>query len=120
MSGRNIKLNKDLKNETVRLIRSGIFTKTACQLVGIGETTFYRWIEMGKKGIEPYREFWESIKKARAVAEVKHVEQIYRASFTDWRASAWWLERTHPNRWGKKILWDYSTRECLGIPTIKG
>jgi hypothetical protein len=37
-----------------------------------------------------------------ALSEARAVVLILRAAQTDWRASAWWLERRWPERWGRR------------------
>ena len=50
-----------------------------------------------------YSEFSEAVKKARAEAEGAHIRNIRRASDNGvWQASAWWLERSFPKKWGKR------------------
>jgi len=44
-------------------------------------------------GAEPPSPWTDALSEARAVV------LILRAAQTDWRASAWWLERRHPERW---------------------
>ena len=48
-------------------------------------------------------EFLESVKKAEEKAKAYHLQQIRKASENgSWQASAWYLERKHPNEWGKQ------------------
>lgn len=50
-----------------------------------------------------YLEFSEAVKRARAEAEGAHIRNIRRASDNGvWQASAWWLERSFPKKWGKR------------------
>lgn len=104
MAGRNLKLTPELIEQVSIIIRSGNYAKTACEMVGIGETTYYRWLELADKPNAPkiYREFRESIKRAEANAEVRSVARIMQAADDGtWQASAWYLERKHPMRWGR-------------------
>ena len=49
-----------------------------------------------------YSEFSEAVKRARAEAEGAHIRNIRRAADNgSWQASAWWLERSFPKKWGK-------------------
>jgi len=75
----------------------------------------------------PFREFREAVTRARAEVEAGHVAQLQRAAGgetvierrtivhsdgreeiverfapADWRASAWWLERSFPAHWGRR------------------
>ena len=98
------KLTDDTKRKLVLALRAGNDQKVAAQMAGIGETTFYRWMEMGEKenAQKEYREFWELVKRAIAEAEIDAVARIQQAAQNGrWQAAAWWLERKHPERWGR-------------------
>lgn len=79
---------------------AGNYASTVCEYLGIGETTWYRWLKEGEKaktGLK--REFWEAIKKAEAHAEMRYVNVIYEAAREDWKAAGWYLERKFPEKW---------------------
>lgn len=103
-----LKLNKELIEKAHILISEGHYAVVVCAYLGIGETTYYRWIEKAKEDISNnkktiYRDFWESVNEAEAKAEMRHLQNIAKAA-TDgtWQASAWMLERKHRNRWSTK------------------
>lgn len=102
MAGRRLKLNDEMIDKIAGIIASGNYVKTACDIVGISETTYYDWMQKGKAGKKPYAKLSEAIKKAEAVAEAKRVQTILEASEEQWQAAAWYLERRYPDRWGKK------------------
>ena len=57
--------------------------------------------------IYPFLEFSEAVKKARAEAEGAHIKNIRKAADNGvWQASAWFLERSHPKKWGKRSQLD--------------
>lgn len=102
---RKIKLTPALQERLVTAIQVGNYAKVAAEMVGIGETTFYRWMEEGAdpKGRKIFREFRESIKRAEAEAEVSNVATVrLAANGGTWQAAAWYLERKHFDRWGRK------------------
>jgi hypothetical protein len=103
MAGRRLKLNDEMIDKIAGIIASGNYVKTACDIVGISETTYYDWMQKGKAGKKPYAKLSEAIKKAEAVAEAKRVQTILEASEEQWQAAAWYLERRYPDRWGKKV-----------------
>jgi transposase len=80
------------------MLRAGNYINVACMAVGVSKATLYNWL--GRDEPE-YRAFAERIDKARAEGEARHVALIAKAAADDWRASAWLLERQHPDRWGK-------------------
>ena len=54
-----------------------------------------------------YSEFSEAVKKARAEAEGAHIRNIRKAADNGtWQASAWFLERSFPKKWGKRSTLD--------------
>jgi hypothetical protein len=49
-----------------------------------------------------YVDFVEAVEKARAQSEMRNVGLIQKAAVDGtWQASAWWLERSFPKRWGR-------------------
>jgi hypothetical protein len=92
----------------------------------------YNWLERGKRERERlqvledetvtetevmYLEFLEAVEKARASAELRAVAQIQQAAATgQWQASAWYLERSYPQKWGRK---DYTEITGEGGGAIK-
>lgn len=76
-------------------IRLGNDKKVAAVAAGVGQSTFYRWLE-------DHQEFREAIEKAEADAETRKVGIISTAAEDTWTAAAWWLERKHPDRWARR------------------
>ena len=98
--GRNCKLTPELTEEICKLIEKGADKKTAAHCAGIGETTFYAWMDKGKQQKNgKYQEFRESIKKAESILKKKHEIKIIESK--SWTSSAWWLERRYPNEYKK-------------------
>ena len=101
--GRPSKLEDSRVEELVKWLKLGYYIEDACTLAGIGKTTYYRWLEKAEEGLEEYRDFRDSVQKARAEAEGAHIMNIRKAADNGvWQASAWYLERSHPSKWGKK------------------
>ena len=103
----NYKCTKARVNKILRLIGEGLFKKDACLLAGISRETFYQWIKEGKQDAleEKHtleRELYEGLEVAEAKAVKVHVNNIKTAGARDWKASAWWLERTRHNDYGKR------------------
>lgn len=103
--GRKHKLTPELTKKIASIIAKGNTAKTACHLVGIGTTTYYRWLRTADepKARKEFREFKEAIEKAEAFAAAKRIEVITKAMDAGtWQAAAWWLERRQPDEWGLK------------------
>ncbi|RAX44898.1 hypothetical protein DQ354_12345 [Arthrobacter sp. AQ5-06] len=68
-------------------------------------TVEYMWVHRPTQFGEvewPYVVFNHLTSKARATAEVRHISNIMSAGRTQWQASGWWLERTLPERYGRR------------------
>jgi transposase len=100
--GRPTKLNDELQNQICELLRWGNYIETACAFCGITKKTLYEWMKLGnleEQGI--HRNFLNAVNKAQAEAEMRDVQNIHNAAKTDWKASAWRLERKFPKKWGR-------------------
>lgn len=105
--GRPSKLTEETQAKIVRAVQSGNWLETAAAFAGVDGSTVRRWMAKGEPedAPEPYRAFYTAIKQARAEAEVRAVALIQKAAQDGtWQASAWYLERSHPDRWGRKRL----------------
>mgnify|MGYP006268620909 CR=1 FL=1 len=104
-------------------IQNGNFIETACSFAGLAPSTIYRWIERGnaeKKRIEQglpandaetqYLDLCEAVEKARAIAVMRNVQIIQQAANSGtWQAAAWYLERTQPNQFGRRLQAEVQT-----------
>ena len=73
----------------------------ACKLAGIYRKMLLNWLKRGERersGV--YRELYLVVERAKS--EVFHLKNIETASVKNWFASAWFLERKHPVRCGKR------------------
>ena len=103
MAGRKSKLTKELIEEAAKYIRAGNYACVVANYLGIGESTWYRWLsegEQAKSGLK--REVWEAIKKAEAVPEIRNVNIIQQAAEENWQAAMTYLQRRFPERWGRR------------------
>lgn len=113
------KLTDDVREAICESIRRGNYAKIAAEAADVSETTFYRWLEEGEQAQRgKKREFWESVKKAEAEAEEKAVQVVQDAMPHDWKAAMTYLERRHPERWGRRERHEH-TGEGGGAVEIK-
>jgi len=107
---RKSKLTQELIKEAYKLVAAGNYVKDIYPILGIDESTWYRWLSEGEKaksGLK--REFYETIKKAEKDAVARNVALIQRAAQEgNWQAAAWWLERKYFEDWGRKDKVDLS------------
>jgi hypothetical protein len=101
----------------LQALSAGNYVETACAYSGLAVSTVYVWLDRGNKekqrieqGETPnpkeatYLEISEAIEKARANAVVANVAVIQQAARSGtWQAAAWWLERSMPNQFGRRI-----------------
>lgn len=101
--GRPTKITEELVKTITEYIKAGNYPEVAASLAGVSRATFYNWLKKGhehKTGI--HHDFLDSIKEAEDYAEAAGVERIRKAGEKNWTALAWWLERKHPERWGRR------------------
>lgn len=106
-AGRPSKLTAEVQDKIVRAISTGNWLETACAYAGVDSSTVRRWIAKGEAedAEEPFRTFCTTIKQAKAEAEIRAVALIQKAAQDGtWQASAWYLERSFPDRWGRHRL----------------
>jgi len=97
------KLTPELAARIAKAVSCGNYPEIAAESEGVGKTTFYRWMEQGARDeTGPFREFRESITRARAQAERKMVRIVRRAAVDDAQSAQWYLERSASDRWGRR------------------
>lgn len=112
--GRPTSFNQERAERLLLAVRGGNYLETACSYAGIGYTTLRRWVAKADDPDAPpeYQEFKEALEKARADAEVGALAKIQKAASEGaWQASAWYLERSRPEKWGRR---DTSRVELVG------
>jgi hypothetical protein len=102
--GRKSILNLKLQREIGKNIKLGMPLKFAAEAAGITETTFYNWMARGEKETKgQYFEFFGYIKQCQSEAVQTHLNLITNAAKGgSWQASAWILERRHPEEFGRR------------------
>jgi len=110
--GRPSKLTEELTDQLCEVFKQGQTSiKTACDFVGLGESTFHAWM---RREDPEYLEFRESIEKARASAVQGYLKVIHHAAQSGtWQAAAWWLERVLPDQYGRKTTVETISRDAL-------
>lgn len=90
------KRTPETRERILMLLRAGNYHKEAFGAAGISADTFYAWLRD-----DP--DFSDAVQKAEAESVAFHMAQILKASQGGaWQASAWYLERKHPDRFGRQ------------------
>lgn len=99
-NGRPPKLTPELREQLLKWLRAGLPLSLATAMAGVHESNVRIWRAKSRSGTRGYRGFDEDVVQAMSEGEAVNVARISAAGKTNWRAAAWLLERTHPERWG--------------------
>lgn len=109
--GRPQVISEEMTEKVVKSIGVGMPIKSACAIAGIGDSTYYKYMSIGRQfdGWEkddipedmlPFAEFTDTVKRAIATSKLKLLNDINQDP--DWRAKAWILERRFPDEFGRR------------------
>jgi soluble cytochrome b562 len=76
-------------------LREGLTKEVACSQAGITRQTLYSWCENDEQ-------LAMEVQAAVDVSQAVLIKAVTTASFTDWRAAAWMLERRYPEHFAAK------------------
>ncbi len=65
-AGRKTLLTHELRTKIVTLVAGGAYAYVAAQAVGVHKATYFRWLEWGEAGREPYKGFRAAVMQAHA------------------------------------------------------
>ena len=104
----------ELTKEIEQAIVTGLSYRDACEVVGINESTFYKWIQRGEAELErvadggdvaeseqPFVQFVNTIKKAIPKRKSTLLHKI--RTDESWQSAAWLLERIHPDEFSRHV-----------------
>lgn len=101
-TGRPPKLDARSSLTIIETLRAGAYIDHAAARAGVSRATVYAWLDKGKnQSTGLYRDFLDAVMQARADAVIRNVALIQNAARNDWRAAAWYLERTLPEMYGR-------------------
>ena len=97
-------ISKEIIDKVCQEISRGVPIEYSCLIAGISKSTYYKWLNKGKKEDDDsdslYKYFENKTNEARALAVASRIEQI--RVDNSWQSSAWWLERMAHEHFGKK------------------
>ena len=112
--GRKLILTDEMITEICSLSAQGFTRKGITEAVGIDESTFYDWQGKGDAAVAKenrggkltenelrYAKFKREFTKAQVLFKRLHLANIKKHSARSWQSSAWLLERTFPEEYGR-------------------
>lgn len=121
--GRRSLLTPELEKQILDLVGAGNYYDDACEAAGFSHKTLYRWLEFAERPNAPakYRELRDKLQRARAQGRTVHVTFLRLHAEKDWKASAFFLERSDPARWGRRDVVQHEGSLEHGVkPGVEG
>jgi len=131
MVGRKSKLNDEITDKVCKAVAAGNFLQTAAEYAGVSVSTIHAWMARGEeaqdrkeagkrvpKSERKFLNFYLQVRKSRTEVEARNVVTVSRQATSDWRAAAWFLERSFPQHWGKKSSMEVSGADGGPIQTV--
>lgn len=94
-NGRPLAMTKEKEEKIIELLADGMSQSKACSYVGISEDTLIRHKNK-------FCGFCERLEKAFLETHKLAHKSVKVGMLKDWKAGAWWLERTEPERFKEK------------------
>jgi hypothetical protein len=96
------------RREVCALVSAGCGIAHAARYVGTSAITVRR---------EALRnpEFYEQLRNAELSAQVVPLQALKKAAQTHWRAAAWYLERKHPDEFGRRNVERYTVQQVEAL-----
>lgn len=100
----------------VLCLEAGSTIETAAGTVGISSRSIYDWLARAEEhadsdsiptGEEKFVQFSQAVTRAREGVVVLALKGILEAGKEDWRAWAWYLERSRPDQYGRRTRLDH-------------
>ena len=102
------------------LIRCGNYVKTSVKANDVNYNTFISYMNKGKKGVQPYEDWYYMIEQAKAEAEIGMSMRIHEsAEAGNIGADMFKLSRMFPNRWGNAQRQEIKVDNTQKIEIVK-
>lgn len=100
------KINKEIIDAICEDISQGYSFDQAALRNGISASTFFRWLNRGKSidADSIYKYLVEQVREAANFSEAEALQLVRSSAIVNrnWKASAWFLERRFPEKYGKR------------------
>jgi transposase len=100
-AGRPTKLTPEVADRICQAVAGGNYREVAAAWAGIGERTLREWMRRGEDPRSRYHDFRRRVLEAEQAAEIRAVGLIMASAAKDPKHAQWWLQRKHPDRWGR-------------------
>jgi hypothetical protein len=109
--------NADQVHKLLESLAAGNYLETAAHAAGLAPVTVYNWKKRGEAGEEPYATFVQAVKRAEADAEIEAIQRVRAAGKLPqfWAAEMTFLERRHPERWGRRTEVDFGPKVIVQV-----
>jgi hypothetical protein len=98
--GQPSKLDEKVKRRLIAALEAANTYACAARAAGIGERTFFRWMERGRRASKgEYWQFRQDILEAVAKSQEELVRRWHAKTDDDWRAARDLLARRWPEEW---------------------
>lgn len=110
----------------VKVLETGCSIETAAGAVGVSKRTVYDWLAQAEEhadseappaGVEKFLHFSHAVTRAREQVVEFALGGILEAGKSDWRAYAWYLERSRPQEYGRSHKIDLGVQGTDGHRT---
>lgn len=102
------------------LIRCGNYVKPSVKACDVNYNTFISYMNKGKKGVQPYEDWYYMVEQAKAEAESGMVQRLHEsASNGNVGVDMWMLSRMFPNRWGATKRQEIKVDKAQTIEIVK-
>lgn len=94
------KLSEQLIRDAEKYVSAGLTNADACRVLGISESTLYKWLQEPRRGLEV--KLFDALEKARTLRKAAMLQTITKAAREGtWQAAAWYLERVYPEEYAR-------------------
>ena len=101
--GRRSRYSPEVHRLIIKYAEEGIPRKRIAPLVGVGVSTLMHWLDLGRKGEEPYAQLVADLEPAEQMLIAKSYEVLRNKVFRgDLKAALRTLEAYDPERWGRQ------------------
>lgn len=112
MAGRPTVFDATVVEVLAEEIRRGAYAWVAAEAAGISKRTFYRWIERGERGEEPFAGLEARVRQARAQARMGAEQRVREQSPLSWLRLGPGRERADEPGWTQAVV-------ARGEPRVK-